>query len=239
MLSALNKTAQSLSLARGEDAAAAGRARLTGEMALFFVGGPILLYYIVYRAHVPLPAVLPLVFAVVIAILLRQADQSWREDLARRPVARDVMSILALFMVCGGALTVFTYYNYPEWFLAFPRYNTPLWLAVMVFYPLVSVTSQELFYRVLYFHRYANGSPLAAIAANATLFATMHAVLFAYRSTEFRWEAVAFSFLGGLLFAYRFTRTRSYAAVVLEHALYGDLIFTIGLGRFFFAGAHI
>jgi hypothetical protein len=34
-----------------------------------------------------------------------------------------------------------------------------------------------------------------------------------------------------------FTRTQSFLAVVLEHALYGDLIFTIGLGRFFFTGA--
>jgi CAAX protease family protein len=44
------------------------------------------------------------------------------------------------------------------------------------------------------------------------------------------------SFIGGLIFAYRFARTRSFFAVWLEHALYGDLIFTIGLGRFFFTG---
>ena len=55
-------------------------------------------------------------------------------------------------------------------------------------------------------------------------------------AVEMAWEAVAISLAGGLLFAYRFTRTRSYLAVVLEHALYGDLIFTIGLGRFFFTG---
>ena len=68
----------------------------------------------------------------------------------------------------------------------------------------------------------------------------MHAIVFASRSPHFHWEAVAFSFACGLIFAYRFTRTRSFLAVALEHALYGDLVFTIGLGQFFFTGvAHL
>jgi CAAX protease family protein len=74
---------------------------------------------------------------------------------------------------------------------------------------------------VLFFDRYAaalNGASSLAILVNAALFASMHAVLFAYRSMPFHWEAVAISFIGGLLFAYRFTRTRSFRAVVLEHA---------------------
>ena len=68
------------------------------------------------------------------------------------------------------------------------------------------------------------------------LFATMHAILFASRGSTFHWEAVALSLIGGLIFAYRFVKTRSLLAVWLEHALYGDLIFTSGLGRFFFTG---
>jgi uncharacterized protein len=219
------------------------RVALLGEMLLLFVGGPFLLSYLVYERHVPLFIVLPFVLAGFLTLLFRQRDQSWRADLARVPDRRDLLSILAVFVVCGGALTVFAYYRYPESFLTFPRFNRPLWLLVMVFYPLFSVTTQELLYRVLFFDRYAgalNGASSVAILANAALFASMHAILFAYHSRPFHWEAVAISFIGGLLFAYRFTRTRSFLAVVLEHALYGDLIFTIGLGRFFFTGvAHL
>ena len=97
--------------------------------------------------------------------------------------------------------------------------------------------TQELVYRVFFFHRYApalNGESWLAIAVNAALFATMHAIIFASRGSSFHWEAVMISFIGGLIFAYRYTRTRSFLAVWLEHALYGDLIFTVGLGRFFF-----
>ena len=39
-----------------------------------------------------------------------------------------------------------------------------------------------------------------------------------------------------LSMAYRYERTRSLWAVCLEHTLYGWLVFTAGLGRFFFTG---
>ncbi len=211
---------------------------IVGEMLLLFVAGPALLAMLVYKRHVPLMAMLPFVFAGLMALLLRQSDRTWRADLVRLPSWRDVRSILALFALCGGALALFTYERYPQSFLAFPRQNTPFWLLIMTFYPLISVTTQELVYRVLFFHRYAAALKAGwlAIAVNAALFAGMHAILFASRDAHFHWEAVTFSFIGGLIFAYRYTRTRSFLAVALEHALYGDLVFTVGLGRFFFTG---
>ena len=184
--------------------------------------------------------ILPIVLVGLIALLLlpSQNGGTWRADLVRLPGRRTVFSILALFVLCGSALTLFAYERYPGSFLVFPRSNTPFWLLVMVFYPLISVTAQELVYRVLFFHRYAAvlNAGWLAIVVNAALFAGMHAILFASRGPLFHWEAVAISFAGGLLFACRFARTRSFLAVGLEHALYGDLIFTIGLGRFFFTG---
>ena len=43
--------------------------------------------------------------------------------------------------------------------------------------------------------------------------------------------------LGGWLFARRYQRTRSLLTVSVEHALYGVLIFTIGLGDLFYHAA--
>lgn len=51
------------------------------------------------------------------------------------------------------------------------------------------------------------------------------------------WLAVAMTMAGGGLFAWRYDRSRSLAAVWVEHALWGCLIFTIGLGRYFYLGA--
>ncbi|MEU4707697.1 hypothetical protein AB0G00_14815 [Nocardia salmonicida] len=41
----------------------------------------------------------------------------------------------------------------------------------------------------------------------------------------------------GVLFATRYQRTRSLLTTSVEHALYGILMFTIGLGDFFYHGA--
>jgi len=44
------------------------------------------------------------------------------------------------------------------------------------------------------------------------------------------------SFIGGLLFAWRYSRTGSFWAIAFEPAIYGDLIFTVGLGGYFYTG---
>jgi hypothetical protein len=217
----------------------ARRIRLAIEVITIFILAPLAMYHAVYIERIPLFALFPFIFAALVAILLFEPGRDWRRSLVTLPSKAETLQILLAFAVFGSAIAIFTYVRYPDLFLTFPRNAPQLWLLVMVFYPLISVTTQELVYRVLFFHRYAplfGGWTWGAIAVNAVLFATMHGILFAYRSTPFHWEAIAISLAGGFIFARRFVRTRSYAAVVLEHALYGNLIFTIGLGRFFFTG---
>jgi uncharacterized protein len=43
--------------------------------------------------------------------------------------------------------------------------------------------------------------------------------------------------IGGVLFANDYSRHRSLTLTCFEHSLYGCLIFTVGLGRFFYTGA--
>jgi len=43
----------------------------------------------------------------------------------------------------------------------------------------------------------------------------------------------------GTLFAIRYAITRSFWAVFIEHTLWGMLVFTVGLGRFFFTGVSV
>jgi membrane protease YdiL (CAAX protease family) len=51
------------------------------------------------------------------------------------------------------------------------------------------------------------------------------------------WVAPVLCAVGGVLFAHTYHKTRSLALVCLEHALYGDFVFTVGLGRYFYHGA--
>jgi uncharacterized protein len=40
----------------------------------------------------------------------------------------------------------------------------------------------------------------------------------------------------GYLFSHTYARTRSLPAAAVEHALYGNIVFTVGLGLYFYRG---
>ncbi|WP_324192028.1 CPBP family intramembrane glutamic endopeptidase [Nocardia puris] len=155
---------------------------------------------------------------------------SVREQL--RTLRAELPSMLGLWVAAtvasGVVLAVFS----PERLFDLPRTEPAVWAMVMVFYPLLSVYPQELIYRTFVFHRYAPvfGSGWAMIAASAVAFGFAH-IIFG------NWIAVALTLIGGLLFAHRYRRTGSILVVTVEHALYGCLAFTVGLGGFLYSGA--
>jgi len=93
------------------------------------------------------------------------------------------------------------------------------------------VLAQEFMYRAFFFHRYGPlfSSRWMLIGVNAMVFSLGH-VLFR------NWIALGGTLIAGLLLAWRYERTRSFWAVWVEHVLWGWLVFTIGLGVFFFTG---
>ncbi len=132
----------------------------------------------------------------------------------------------------GGGLAYWVYSQDPARFLSLPLARPRLWMFVMVAYPIISVVTQEIIYRVFFFHRYRGlfeGAPWLGILVNALLFSFGHIMFW-------NWPSILLTFFGGLIFAWRYLRTNSFWAVALEHALYGNLVFTVGLGGYFFTG---
>jgi hypothetical protein len=63
-------------------------------------------------------------------------------------------------------------------------------------------------------------------------------VTFAYVHVLFiNWVAPPLSLIAGYIFATTYARTRSLSLVTFEHGLYGNSIFLIGLGWFFWGGS--
>lgn len=205
---------------------------LTIEMLLLYVGAPIAVYSLLHDYRIPLFKIFPWVFAIFMVVLTLDRGFSWREALSRGISLCTLGSILGVFAVAGPLLALFAWHDSPSRFLAFPRYAPNVWLLVMALYPLLSVTTQEIMFRLFFFSRYRalfGTDAQAAIVLNAALFTFAH-IPFLNLTT------LAISFLGGLLFAWRYETTRSFWAVSLEHALWGNLIFTLGLGRYFYTG---
>jgi uncharacterized protein len=142
------------------------------------------------------------------------------------------MLLRAAMVIAGMAL--FTAVFYPDRLFALVIEKPDLWVMVMVFYPLLSVLPQEIAFRRFFFERYRPlfGEGEVMLVINAAVFAYVHIVFL-------NPVALLFTFVGGLLFAYTYNRSRSVLLVSLEHALYGNAIYTLGLGHFFYHnGVH-
>lgn len=113
-----------------------------------------------------------------------------------------------------------------------PRRMPQLFFAIAVFYPWVSVYPQNVIYRAFFCHRYAPllGSGWTMILVNAALFSFGH---FMFGN----WIVLALTFAGGILFTRTYLRNDSLLLAVIEHALYGLLCFSIGIGIYLLYGA--
>jgi membrane protease YdiL (CAAX protease family) len=119
----------------------------------------------------------------------------------------------------------------PEAFLSFPRQRTGLWLLVMCLYPVLSAFPQELLYRAFFFHRYQAlfSGERRMIWASTLSFAFLH-IIFGNP------VAPLLTVPGGYLFARTYARNGSLPAAIIEHAAYGNIVFTVGLGMYFYNG---
>ncbi len=211
--------------------APAGRARLAlwAELAALFVGAPALMT--IHFGRYSLFAVVWLLAGVAAALLALTPGFRWR-SLLRGPVLREwrlILGFAALTAVCG---TLAVQALVPHAFLWMPWGATSLWLLIMTLYPLLSAAPQELIYRTLFFERYGALFPSEgrAIAANAALFGLGH--LFYLNPFT-----IAATMLAGAAFAWAYLRARSTLLAWALHAIAGQIVFTLGLGRYFYHGA--
>jgi membrane protease YdiL (CAAX protease family) len=182
----------------------------------------------------PIPAlpILWVVTAYCYLVLRRHPQFEGTTFWSRQALAGCWRPIVTLFVPVAAALTLAVRVFAPALFLNMPRRNPLLWAGIMIFYPLLSVIPQTLVYRAFLFERYRAlfcAEP-ARILASAAAFAWLHIALR-------NWLAPLLTLPAGLLFAWRYSRTRSVLASAFEHALYGCVVFTLGLGAYFYTGA--
>ena len=203
--------------------------RLAEFLAVFF--GSVVVLMLLGVPGGPIPVLV--LGAVVVLVALRRSPGFDRADLWRAGALRAEWRSLATGWALAAVLMTAAVAVLDRGHLFdMPRGQPLVWLAVVVFYPLLSVYPQELIYRAFLLHRYAPvvGTGRLAAAAGAVAFGFAHLIFGNV-------PAVVLTLAGGWLFARRYQRTRSLLVVSVEHAVYGVLLFTVGLGRFFWHGA--
>jgi len=198
---------------------------LASELVLLFVVLPMLYYF----DWIPGPKSVPLLLAFVYCFIILLLDKNFDRKQLGAKRFKGFAFILKRFAFTALLLAVYLLIFEPENLFMIPRTNPWLWVAIMVFYPLWSALPQELIFRVFYFHRYRQIIPGQnfMIILNALLFAFMHIIFN-------NWIALLGGFIVGLFWAQTWLRTKSLITVSAEHAIYGNFIYTIGLGHYFY-----
>lgn len=199
------------------------------EFILIFAFAPIIYFSGIFRIN----ALIFLNCIAIICLILLLTDKSFEKNRLwnSNGLSSHFARMTAMYFVVGGGLFVLAYAWQSSRVLWFVKEHTRLWAIVMVIYPLLSVYPQEIIYRAFLFHRYDNLFPSswAKIIISAAVFGYMHLVFGNI-------IAVLLTIAGGMIFAVTYESTKSLFLTSLEHALYGWLIFTAGLGQFFFHG---
>lgn len=205
------------------------RLRLWIEFALIFVVTPLVM-------ALSLPATIlwtgmAVMFAVAVVLLSLAQDFSWRSLLAR-PVVPDWFAFAGFIAVTSAIVFGLVLWLRPYALLSMPLHNRDLWLTIVCLYPFLSALPQEIVFRALFFGRYGSlfTDRRGAIAANAAAFSLAH--LFYWN-----WPAVVLTALGGAVFAWAYREKGSFMFAWLLHAIAGQIVFTSGLGVFFYHGA--
>ena len=198
------------------------------EGITLFIGLPL----VDYLGINPLPKLVLLVLVAVYCGYMLWNDPTFGRGLFRRSDDDQISKtiILRLLIIAPGLLGL-TWLLHPEDLFAFPIERPWMWMLVMVLYPIVSALPQEFIYRTFFFHRYKDFFYFknSDILLSALAFSFLHIV---YGN----WVAIGLSLGGGILFGMTYKRTKSLFWVAVEHIIYGWLIFTLGLGRYFFEG---
>jgi membrane protease YdiL (CAAX protease family) len=205
---------------------------LAAEFLFLFFGVPLLIFY---RVLPNLPILYLFVAGAATFFVLRHDPSFDSSRLFSLHVSRPYLSRLLLrdavfLLLLGLAVRLFA----PHLLFSFVKLAPAFWALVMLLYPLLSVYPQELLYRAFFFHRYRPlfGSGWTMLVASAFAFGFVH-IIFG------NWLAVALCIIGGLLFALTYQHSGSLLLACIDHALFGNFIFTIGLGQFFYHGSHL
>lgn len=162
----------------------------------------------------------------------RTTDRRWRDDWDSSKLRWEfIRPIVIRFALCAAFLAIATWMLMPERFLSLLLQKPAFWLLIMIAYPILSVLPQEIIFRQFFFERYK------AIFKTRELTIIASGLAFGMAHIIFQnWVAPLLTAVGGILFALTYAKHRALSLVSLEHALFGDFIFTIGLGYYFYHG---
>ncbi|MFL2661108.1 MAG: type II CAAX prenyl endopeptidase Rce1 family protein [Alphaproteobacteria bacterium] len=196
---------------------------LKTEFFLIFFLTPIFLSFLISSQLVFL--FLYVIFLISIYILKK--DKNFKFANLKKNIDWKFSFYLSLLFLVSGF--IYTLAFEPNLLFDLPKKNFKLWLIVIFLYPFLSVIPQEFIYRVFFYHRYRfvfNNSKKTMMISNMVVFSFGHIVFH-------NPHAIFITALVSPIFSYAYNE-KSFMTCVFIHSIGGLIIFTLGLGQFFF-----
>ncbi len=196
------------------------------EFALLFFGIPLFMFLDTGFTH---PSAVLLPFLVAVFIILRYGTGfRWRELICFKISRRDFLRDGTILAISGALLLAGVLIWVPGKFLNLPISNVWIWLALCTFYPVFSAYAQEVLYRTFLFRRYRELFPRdwQMIAASGISFSFVHILYYHPLS-------MILTLFAGIYLSTAYLRTRSVLYTSILHGILGILVFTVGLGEYF------
>ncbi|MBJ57642.1 MAG: hypothetical protein CMP24_05325 [Rickettsiales bacterium] len=146
---------------------------------------------------------------------------------------KDYLIFITLRWLIASILLFFiTQFFFPEKLFIIQKNSENILWKIFLIYPILSAFPQEFIFCTFFFLRYFS------ILGNYRKLILMSAIIFCFAHIfSVNFVAPILSIFGGYFFAKTYQRTNSLLIVTLEHSLYGNTLFFIGIGWFFWGGS--
>jgi membrane protease YdiL (CAAX protease family) len=199
---------------------------LGSEFLLLFLGVPLLIYLDSDIIH---PSMLILPLLVFIFLVLKFTTDFRMKELVYIRLSRNIIRKNIVIVIISSLLMLAGVYLFQrERMFDLPKGNLLVWGLLCTFYPVFSAYGQEIIYRTFLFRRYVSlfKKDWALVLASGVAFSFVHIVYYSPVS-------IILTFFGGLYLADQYNKTRSVLFAAILHGIMGIIVFTVGLGEYF------
>lgn len=204
---------------------------LSLEFTLLFFGAPLYIYFEPNLIH---PSILVLPILIGIFIYLKRLPDFKFKGLVKFSVSKkEVLFHSLTFVVVTSVMITIIYFFDRDNLFNLLRSNPFILLMLCIFYPLFSAYGQEIIYRTFLFHRYRNlfKTNSILILASGISFSFVHIVYYSHLS-------IILTLILGVYLARTYLDTKSVLFVAILHGAYGNMVFFIGMGNYFWLDMH-
>ena len=192
------------------------------EFFFIFLALPSIIFFL--NSTIFVFAALYLVF--ILALVVLYFDKTFLFFSLKKKIDWKFVAIFTVIFLCLSFIYILLIDK--NLLFIFPKTNFKLWLLVVFIYPFLSVIPQELIYRVLFFQRYFPN------INNFYFSMLINLIVFSYGHLVFNnVHAIIITAIVSPIFAFAYLK-KSFLTCVILHSLGGQIIFTLGLGRYFY-----